>query len=74
MWQNVNRLSLSVSKINFIFHPYNKPLKQHITLKINNKAVMEKYHIKYHIKYLGYKISGRFSFELQTAYLVGALI
>ena len=48
LWLNVNRLSLNVSKTNFIiFHPYNKPLKQHITLKINNKAIMEKYNIKY---------------------------
>ena len=48
LWLNVNRLSLNVRKTNFIiFHPYNKPLKQHITLKINNKAIMEKYSIKY---------------------------
>ena len=48
LWLNVNRLSLNVSKTNFIiFHPYNKPLKQHITLKINNKAIMEKDSIKY---------------------------
>ena len=48
LWLNVNRLSLNVSKTNFIiFHPYNKPLKQNITLKINNKAIIEKCHIKY---------------------------
>ena len=34
LWLNINRLSLNVTKTNFIiFHPYNKPLKQHITLK-----------------------------------------
>ena len=45
---NVNRLSLNVSKKNFIiFHSYNKPLKQHITLEINKKAIMEKDNIKY---------------------------
>ena len=48
LWLNVNRLSLNVSKTNFIiFHPNNKPLKQNITLKINNKAIIEKCHIKY---------------------------
>ena len=48
LWLNVNHLSLNVSKTNFIiFHPYNKPLKQNITLKINNKAIIEKCHIKY---------------------------
>ena len=48
LWLNVNRLSLNVSKTNFIiFHPYNKPLKQYITLKINNKAIMERDYIKY---------------------------
>ena len=42
-WLNVNRLSLNISKTNFIiFHPYNKPLKQHITLKINKKVIIEK--------------------------------
>ena len=48
LWLNINRLSLNVTKTNFIiFQPYNKPLKQHITLKINNKAIMEKNNIKY---------------------------
>ena len=45
LWLNINRLSLNVSKTNFlIFHPYNKLLKQHITLKINKKAIIEKDH------------------------------
>ena len=36
LWLNVNRLSLNVSKTNYIiFHPYNKPLRKHITIKIN---------------------------------------
>ena len=62
LWLNVNRLSLNVSKTNFIiFHPYNKPLKQHITLKINNKAIME----KDSIKYLGVIIDS----ELEKTYL-----
>ena len=48
LWLNVNRLSLNVSKTNYIiFHPYNKPLKKHITIKMNKKAIIEKYHIKY---------------------------
>ena len=46
MWLNVNRLSLS--NTNFvIFHPYNKPLKHQITLKIQKKAISQKNHIKY---------------------------
>ena len=48
LWLNINRLSLNISKTNFItFHSYNKPLKHHITLKINKKAIIEKNHIKY---------------------------
>ena len=36
LWPNVNRLSLNVDKTNFIiFHPYNKPLKQDVKIKIN---------------------------------------
>ena len=47
IWLNINCLSLNISKTNFIiFHPYNKPLKHHITLKIS-KAIMENDHIKY---------------------------
>ena len=38
LWLNVNRLSLNIDKTNFlIFHPYNKPLKQNVTIKINKK-------------------------------------
>ena len=49
LWLNLNRLSLNVSKTNFIiFHLYNKPLKHHITLKINKKAINEKDHIKFY--------------------------
>ena len=48
LWLNINRLSLNISKTNFVtFHPYNKPLKHHITLKINKKAIVEKEYIKY---------------------------
>ena len=48
LWLNVNRLSLNIDKTNFIiFHPYNKPVKQHVTIKINKKAINEKEAIKY---------------------------
>ena len=48
LWLNVNRLSLNIDKTNFlIFHPYNKNLKQHVTIKINKKAIKEKEFIKY---------------------------
>ena len=48
LWLNVNRLSLNIDKTNYIiFHPYNKPMKQHITIKINKKAIQEKEGIKY---------------------------
>ena len=47
-WLIVNRLSLNIEKTNFVvFHPYNKPLHQSITLKINKKAISEKDHVKY---------------------------
>ena len=48
LWLNVNRLSLNIDKTNFIiFHPYNKPVKQHVTIKINKKVINEKGAIKY---------------------------
>ena len=48
LWLNLNRLSLNLNKTNYIiFHTYNKPIKDHITIKINNKAIVEKECIKY---------------------------
>ena len=48
LWLNLNRLSLNIDKTNFIiFHPYNKPVKQQVTVKINNTAINEKEYIKY---------------------------
>ena len=33
-WLNLNRLALNITKTNFVvFHPHNKPLKQHVTIK-----------------------------------------
>ena len=47
-WLIVNRLSLNINKTNFVvFHPYNKPPKQKITIKIYKKAISEKDHVKY---------------------------
>ena len=44
----MNRLSLNIDKTNYIiFHPYNKPMKDHITIKINNKVIDQKEYIKY---------------------------
>ena len=48
LWLNVNQLSLNIDKTNFIiFHPFNKPSKQHVIIKINKKALNEKECIKY---------------------------
>ena len=48
MWLIVNRLSLNIDKTNFVvFHPFNKPLTQKITLKIQKNAISEKDNVKY---------------------------
>ena len=48
LWLNVNRLSLNIDKTNFIiFHPFNKPSKQNVTIKINKKALNETEGIQY---------------------------
>ena len=48
LWLNVNRLALNIGKTNFvIFHSYNKSLPYSVTLKLNNKAISQKSHIKY---------------------------
>ena len=47
-WLIVNRLSLNIAKTKFlVFHPYNKPMKQMMTLKIHKKAISESEYIKY---------------------------
>ena len=61
-WLIVNRLSLNIEKTNFVvFHPYNKPLKHKITLKIQNKAISE----KDHVKYLGIMIDSGLTWQAQ---------
>ena len=59
-WLLVNRLSLNIDKTNFvIFHPYNKPLKEKITLKFHKKAIAE---TKF-VKYLGVLIDSTLSWD-----------
>ena len=66
LWLNVNRLSLNIDKTNFlIFHPYNKPLKQNVTIKINKKATSE----KDFIKYLGVLVNSSLSWKCQISNL-----
>ena len=39
-WLIVNRLSLNIdNKKILVFHPYNKPVKQRITIKIHKNAI-----------------------------------
>ena len=61
-WLIVNRLSLNIDKRNFlVFHPYNKPVKQRITIKIHKNAITE----KGHIKYLGVMIDATLTWKAQ---------
>ena len=70
----VNRLSLNMDKTNFImFHPYNKPMKNSITLKFHKNAILEKNYIKYlgvmienYIKYLGVMIDSTLSWHIHV--------
>ena len=42
-WLIVNRLSLNIEKNNFlVFHPYNKPVKEVVTLKIHKNIYLRK--------------------------------
>ena len=56
----LNHLSLNLDKTHFIIsHPYNKPLKKQITIKINKKAIKE----QCFIKYLGVLIDSKLSWK-----------
>ena len=58
----VKRLSLTIDKPNvLVFHPYNKPVKQRITIKIHKNAITE----KGHIKYLGVMIDATLTWKVQ---------
>ena len=47
-WLCINRLSLNISKTNFvIFTPPNKQ-KHHVTILINKKALKEEKYVKYY--------------------------
>ena len=60
-WLIVNRLSLNIAKTKFlVFHPYNKPMKQRITLKIHKKAISE----SEYIKYLGIMVGSTLSWNI----------
>ena len=62
LWLNVNRLSLNISKTNYvIFHPFNKPSKDQITIKINKIALSQ----KTHLKFLGIIIDSTLSWKQQ---------
>ena len=64
LWLNLNRLSLNIDKTNYIiFHPYNKPLRQRVTITINKKAIKE----KEYIKYLGVLIDSTLSWKHQIS-------
>ena len=57
---------LKIDKTNFIiFHPYNKPVKQHVTIKINKKVINE----KEAIKYLGVLVDSSLSWKHQISNL-----
>ena len=56
--------SLNITKTNFVvFHPFYKPLKETITLKINKKAIAE----EPCVKYLGVLIDSTLSWKSQIS-------
>ena len=58
-WLCINRLSLNISKTNFvIFHPINKP-KIPVTVLINKQAINE----EQYVKYLGILIDSKLTFK-----------
>ena len=60
-WLIVNRLSVNIAKTKFlVFHPYNKRMKQMITLKIHKKAISE----SEYIKYLGIMVDSTLSWNI----------
>ena len=62
LWLKVNRLSLNISKTNFlIFHSTRRRLDQNVTLKLDKKALNQ----KDHIKYLGVLVDSHLNWKYQ---------
>ena len=71
-WLNSNKLSLNVSKSNFvIFHPYQRKLYREVNLKIldNNSEQLVSLERKTYVKYLGVLIDGNLSWKHHINYI-----
>ena len=71
-WLNSNKLSLNVSKSNFvIFHPYQRQLHREVNLKIldNNSEQLVSLERKTYVKYLGVLIDENLSWKHHINYI-----
>ena len=71
-WLNSNKLSLNVSKSNFIiFHLYQRKLYREVNLKIldNNSEQLVSLERKTYVKYLGVLIDGNLSWKHHINYI-----
>ena len=70
-WLNSNKLSLNVSKSNFvIFHPYQRKLNREVNLKIlDNNSELVSLERKTYVKYLGVLIDGNLSWKHHINYI-----
>ena len=71
-WLNSNKLSLNVSKSNFvIFHPYQRKVYREVNLKIldNNSEQLVSLERKTYVKYLGVLIDGNLSWKYHINYI-----
>ena len=58
-WLSINRLSLNISKTNFVISAPNNKHKLHVTILINKVAIEE---VQY-VKYLGVLIDSKLMFK-----------
>ena len=70
-WLNSNKLSLKVSKSNFvIFHPHQRELNREVNLKIlDNNSELVSLERKTYVKYLGVLIDGNLSWKHHINYI-----
>ena len=48
LWLRIKRLALNIKKTNFvIFRSYKRAISHNVTLKLDNKAIVEKKQIRY---------------------------
>ena len=67
LWLKVNRLSLNISKTNFlIFHSYQRKSTFNVTIKLGRKGLSQKEHLKYLVVFVDSHLNWNWKYHIQS--------